>query len=325
MKDLKLFLVPLLILAASMLTGGRAGAGESTLTPITEPAGAVVLNSALCGQADASAGLQSALNSAAGGTLWIPAGCILNTTRAGVMSSNSTVACGQGATFHSTVPLSGTNILSLVSFASSNITVEGCTFTAIYTPSMAAEFLAMGGVYSNASPVAFYAGSNIVFTDNAVTNQFGNEGVLFDESSNVTVSNNYFAYNFANGLQLSNCQYCNVTGNYSLDSGWDIEDAGPTAAEYDIETWSNNTFACDSTGEGVMEADPSDAAFYGGTCSWIAGIGCSGPDCIPGEYSNVTIENNTITGPGSALLMYPPGGAAVINTTTTNGGSTCTR
>src|ERR1700730_12929066 len=87
-----------------------------------------------------------------------------------------------------------------------------------------------GMIMNGGDPVAFNGASNIVFTDNAVTNQFAGEGVIFDQDSNVTVSNNYFAYNYGNGLQVSNCKNCNVTGNYSVDSDWDIEDAGALPA-----------------------------------------------------------------------------------------------
>jgi hypothetical protein len=139
--------------------------------------------------------------------------------------------------------------------------------------------------------------------------------------SNATISNNYFAYNFSNAMQISNSKYINVTGNYSLDSGWDIEDTSPLPAGYDIETWSNNTFACDSTGEGFFMVNLPWQAAVGGNCSW-GDSGCSGAGspCTIGQYSNVTIENNTITGPGAVLDILPSQGATVINNSFTNGG-----
>jgi parallel beta-helix repeat protein len=309
---------PLLAGSGACPTPGSSGT-VPTLTPIAEPPGAYVLPSNLCGAPDGSAGFQAALNAAAGGSLWIPAGCILNLGEASDMPSNITIACGQGATFHSTVPMEDFNAPALlVSHSSSNVTIEGCTFTANYTPSMAAEFWAMGGADANADPVVFNGGTNLTFTDNAVTNQFGNEGVLFDGSSHVTISNNYFAYNFGNGLQLSNCQNCNVTGNYSLDSDWDQEDAGLLPAGYDTGTWSNNIYACDSTGTGQITEMNGTAS-----CYWDVGSGCSSAPipCTPGQYSGVTVQNNTTCGPGADLNTYAPYGANVINNSFTNGGS----
>jgi hypothetical protein len=109
-----------------------------------------------------------------------------------------------------------------------------------------------------------------------------------------------------------------VTGNYSLDSDWDGEDAGPQPAGYDIETWSNNTFACDSTGTGVFVTNQNFVAYYGGLCVWKIG-GCSQSGCTPGEYSNVVIQNNTITGPASTLLTLTSMGTLPTNNTFTNG------
>jgi parallel beta-helix repeat protein len=144
----------------------------------------------------------------------------------------------------------------------------------------------------------FYGGSNIVFTDNAVTNDFSGQGLFFGGSSNVTISNNYFANNYLMGMQLSNCQNCNVTGNTSLDSDWDLEDETVSPPGSSSGTWSNNVFSCDSTGTGL------GSQFYPGAyfiCEWTAGEGCSSypSPCTPSEYSGVTYQNNTIT-PGRA-------------------------
>jgi hypothetical protein len=257
-----------------------AGSGAN-LTPIAEPPGAYVLPSYLCGIPDASAGLQAALNAAAGGALWIPDGCIVNTYATSDISSNTTIACGVGATIHSTQPLSRYGAPSpLESHGGSNITIEGCTFTGMYTPSMAAQGHALciatypalqGGTLCCDNVVSFYGGSNLTFTDNAVTNQFSDEGVFFDQSSNVTISNNYFAYDYNNSIQLSECHNCNVTGNTSLDTNWDQEDATPEPAGTSTGTWSNNVFSCDSTGTGNLSVAPGVAAFYGGTCVWKIG------------------------------------------------------
>jgi hypothetical protein len=296
-------------------------------TPITEPPGAYVLPSNLCGVPDASAGLQAALDAAKGRALWIPDGCTVNTSRFSLISSNTTIACGQGVTIHSMTPMTCNDPPpALESRMESNITVEGCTFTGDYTPSMAAQLSGMCGsygVFGGAVPAAFYAGSNITFTDNAVTNEMGGVGLLFDQTSNVTISNNYFAYSYENSLQLSNCKNCNVTGNTSLDANWNMEDAGALPAGYDTGTWSNNTFACDSTGVGFYTQNAGWRTFLGGTCPWTVGIGCSEASgiCTPGEYSGVTVQNNTITGPGASLVTSSVwGGSSVINNSFTNGG-----
>jgi len=297
------------------------------LYPIPEPPGAYVLPSYLCGIPNASAGLQAALNAAAGGALWIPPGCIVNTLPFSWIPSNTTVACGVGATFHSTAPLTCVGPDgSLIGHGASNVTIEGCTFTAGYTNAAQGAAVCPNGVSVGNDPVIFYGGSNIIFTDNAVTNQFTGEGVLFDGSSNVTISNNYFAYNYNEGLQLSNCQNCNVTGNTSLDSSWDMEDAGPAPPGTSTGTWSNNVFSCDSTGWGFLAGSSAASAGWrslvGGTCGWNNGYGCSnvGPPCSPGQYSGVTVKNNTITGPGASLLWTTYDGTTLINNTYTNGG-----
>jgi len=311
-----------LISSLNIGSGWAAGAG---LTPITEPPNAYVLPSNLCGLPDASAGLQAALNAAAGGALWIPDGCIVNTYATSLIPSNTTIACGQGTTIHSTVPLSCSGEpSSLTSEGASNITVEGCTFTGNYTFSIAAQINAMCGpvgLWNGSDPADFYSGSNITFTDNAVTNLFGM--LLFDQNSNVTVSNNYFAQNYG-GMQISNCKNCNVTGNTSLDSGWAVEDAWALPAGYDTVSWSNNVFACDSTGEGAMVANSGNAAYYGGHCVWKIG-GCSVAVCTPGEYSNVGVQNNTITGPASTLLTSPSMGTFPTSNSFTNGAYPTTR
>jgi Right handed beta helix region len=289
------------------------------LTPIPKPAGAYVLPSSVCGAADGSAGLQAALNAAAGGSLWIPDGCVVNTSTFSEIPSNTTIACGVGATIHNAAPLACNGMASsLVSNGNSNITIEGCTFTGIYTPSMAAQGVAMcaGGINGGGAPVMFYNGSNIVFTDNAVTNDFSGQGLLFDGPNNVTVSNNYFANNFLMGMQVSNCQNCNVTGNYSVDSQWDLEDARDSPPGTTTGTWSNNTYAC-VNGIGQITLNPG----WPGNCPWTAGIGCSGTTCTPGEYSGITIQNNTITGPGAVLMTYLPFMGTVLNNNSfTNGG-----
>jgi parallel beta-helix repeat protein len=292
------------------------------LTPIPKPAGAYVLPSSVCGAPDGSAALQAALNAAAGGSLWIPDGCIVNTSVESGISSNTTIACGVGAGIHNMAPIACYGApSSLVSHSSSNVTIEGCTFTGIYTPSMAAQgdVCGAGGPNGGGAPAQFYGGSNIVFTDNAVTNDFSGQGLFFGGDSNVTISNNYFANNFLMGMQLSNCQNCNVTGNYSLDSNWDMEDETVSSVGSTSGTWSNNTFACDSTGTGW------GSQFYPGAyfiCEWNAGEGCSAypSPCTPGEYSAVTYQNNTITGPGADLDWSSYDSATLINNTYTNGG-----
>jgi hypothetical protein len=138
--------------------------------------------------------------------------------------------------------------------------------------------------------------------------------------SNVTISNNYFAYNYNNALQISNCQNCNVTGNYALDSGWDLEDAGAMPAGYDTGTWSNNTFACDSTGTGLINSQPGWQGISAPGCAWQVGIGCSTIGCTPGEYSGVTVTNNTITGHTAAIITWSLTGANILNNSFTNGG-----
>jgi parallel beta-helix repeat protein len=309
-------------------SGGSIVSGAA-LTPITEPPGAYVLPSSVCGAADGSAGLQAALNAAAGGSPWIPDGCVVNTLAVSWIPSNTTIACGTGGTIHNTAPLACWNMpSSLVSHGSSNITIEGCTFTGIYTPSMAAqgEALCPGGITGGGAPANIYGGSNIIFTDNAVTNDFSGQGLFFGRNSNVTVSNNYFANNFLMGMQVSDCKNCNFTGNTSIDSQWDIEDDTNLPAGYDIETWSNNVFSCDSTGNGFLTQDANWRTFLGGTCAWTAGAGCSVNGCTPGEYSNVTVQNNTITGPDSVLFTIPSYGAINVNNNSfTNGGAWITR
>ena len=99
-------------------------------------------------------------------------------------------------------------------------------------------------------------GSNITFTDNAVTNTIADEGVFFGGINGGTISNNVFENNFQNGIPFSQCHNCNVTGNYAVDTGWDIEDAGPQTAGTNSGTWSGNTFACiNGTSYSKAEAD----------------------------------------------------------------------
>jgi parallel beta-helix repeat protein len=213
---------------------------------------------------------------------------------------------------------------TFISEGASNITVEGCTFTGDYTPSLAPQLSACGywGVVGGAVPAAFYGGSNITFTDNAVMNTMGGVGLLFDVDSNVTVSNNYFANNYSMGMQVSNCKNCNFTGNTSLDSGWDQQDAIARPAGYDTGTWSNNIFACDSTGQGYLMYNSAERGVFGGNCVFSVGDGCSTTGCPPGEYSGVTVQNNTITGPSSVLWISTSyGGATQSNNSFTNGGS----
>jgi parallel beta-helix repeat protein len=253
----------------------------------------------------------------------------VNTYATSWISSNTTIACGTGATFHSTVPLTCYGAPGpLVSHGSSNVTIEGCTFTGIYTPSMAAQGQALcpGWISGGGDPVAFYSGSNIIFTDNAVTNQFAGEGAAFSGSSNLTVSNNYFADNYQQGLQLSDCKNCNVTGNYSLDSGFDIEDSRPQPSGYDIETWSNNTFACDGTDTQGQLSGAFGAWACGAKCLWnAAGCSAAANACTPGQYKNVVVKNNTITGPGSVLLDGLRVAPTLVSNTFANGGLLCPR
>jgi hypothetical protein len=110
-----------------------------------------------------------------------------------------------------------------------------------------------------------------------------------------------------------------VTGNYALDAGWDIEDASALPAGYDTGTWSNNTFACDSTGEGFFMMSAPWRFAVGGTCGWIAGYGCSGPVCSTGQYSGVTVQNNTITGSVASLVNSSRIGATLISNSFANG------
>jgi hypothetical protein len=42
--------------------------------------------------------------------------------------------------------------------------------------------------------------------------------------------------------------------------------------------------------------------------------------CTSGEYSNVTVQNNTITGPGASLTTSTSQGGTAINNSFTNGG-----
>jgi hypothetical protein len=140
----------------------------------------------------------------------------------------------------------------------------------------------------------------------------------------VTISNNYFADNYQQGLQLSQCQNYNVTGNYSFDSGFDIEDSGPQPSGYDIETWINNTFACDGTATQGELSGGLGAAYCGAKCFWNGGSGCSAAEasCSSGQYKNVVIQNNTITGPGSVLMTGVTDGPTLMSNTYSNGGLT---
>src|SRR6516165_103486 len=113
---------------------------EPSLTPIR----VVTINSSACNagldsasEAATQAALQSALNAAAGGTLWIPAGCVLNLNTSGTISGNTTVMCaGDGiAGFHNTQGLVCAGAQPMLwAAAQSNITIKGCTFSNTYNP-----------------------------------------------------------------------------------------------------------------------------------------------------------------------------------------------
>jgi hypothetical protein len=75
-----------------------------------------------------------------------------------------------------------------VSYGNSNITIEGCAFTGTYPGPSAAYFCGEPGPNAGGGPAVFYNGSNLTFTDNAVTNMFAGQGLEFDGASNVTVS-----------------------------------------------------------------------------------------------------------------------------------------
>ena len=239
--------------------------GIPSLKPIQKPAGAQVLDSNLCNQSSAvDAGFQAALNDAAGGTLWIPAGCIVNLSQANGISSNTTLACGMGAGIHNMSRIQCTGEANVIyGNNDTNVTIEGCTMTGTYDPSQAVADKAWEAAngcpdwtYNGGDVAAFNGGSNITFTDNAVTNTIADEGVFFGGINGGTISNNVFENNFQNGIPFSQCHNCNVTGNYAVDTGWDIEDAGPQTAGTNSGTWSGNTFACiNGTSYSKAEAD----------------------------------------------------------------------
>jgi hypothetical protein len=64
--------------ATTQAQGMMAGSStpNSTPSPSPIPPGAIFIDTSLCGALDASAGPQAALNAAAGGTPWIPAGAM---------------------------------------------------------------------------------------------------------------------------------------------------------------------------------------------------------------------------------------------------------
>jgi Right handed beta helix region len=286
-----------------------AGSGAN-LTPIAEPPGAYVLPSNLCGIPDASAGLQAALNAAAGGTLWIPAGCIVNTYTPSRIWSNTTIACGAGATLHNaTLPspsVAGT-INTLEEFDQTNITIEGCTFTGTG-----------GGQWDNSMEggdlVDFYGGSNFTVTDNAFENAWGNGALEFNAANGVSVTHNYFADNALQGLQFGVTQNYTVSYNTSIDSGFDVEDPAPEPAGSSSGTWSNNTFECQNGQAYYTKAFPG----YG-LCFWSTGVGCSSnpttQPCSPGQYRNVVTTNNTCSGPGIFMDVSASTGGTVTNNT----------
>jgi parallel beta-helix repeat protein len=209
----------------------------------------------------------------------------------------------------------------------SNVTIEGCTFTGMYDPAQALAVQAQASadgcpyfILSGGSPVSFFGGGNITFTDNEVTDNWGGLGVFFDGSNGVTVSNNVFANNYQHGMQFSSCKNCNTTGNYSVDSDFDIEDAGAQPPGSSSGVWSNNTIACvQGPGRGVGHPLTS-----GNSICYLGAAGCSALTCTTGEYSGITFENNLVTGVGAAIDTPPNSGVNLLSNTYTNGGQLCT-
>jgi hypothetical protein len=79
---------------------------------------------------------------------------------------------------------------------------------------------------------------------------------------------------------------------------------------------------CDSTGQGYFMYNSAERGVFGGNCVFSVGDGCSTSGCPPGEYSGVTVQNNTITGPSSVLWISTSyGGATQSNNSFTNGGA----
>lgn len=302
------------------------------LTPISQPAGAHVL---ACGGGNGA--FQAALNGAAGGTLWIPAGCVFHlNAQAGTIQfpSNTTLACpGDGVTgIHDDSAFICDGEVSMITVGGHNSTVEGCAFTGNYTysqaPGLQAQTILAGRGCGGGNAIQFTGGGGNTFTDNKVTNQYGDEEVFLGWENGMTVSHNVFAENFSNGVQTSDCSNCQITSNYSVDSNFDIEDAGWAGPYSQNQVWSNNYFTC-VQGDGLFlgQANAGYTRWYGGECSWGTGLGCSSSPhpCTAGQYSGVTIEGNTIDGPqaailGSAGVSGEGSGANIINNNYINGG-----
>ena len=307
--------------------------GIPSLKPIQKPAGAIVLDSSLCGQADADAGFQVALNQAAGKALWIPPGCVVNLSQPNGISSNTTLACGMGGGVHNMSPLRCAGAPDVIyGNNDTNVTIEGCTMTGTYDPVNAAAdhaWMAANGcpnwIYNGGDVATFNGGSNIIFTDNAVTNLFAQEGLFLGGVNGATISKNAFANNFQNGIQFSSCHNCNVTGNYAVDTNIDIEDAGPHPPGLSTGVWSDNTFVC-VNGSGLQHGASPSCGPQGGDCILVAGNACTngpGQTCYANEYSGIIFENNVFTGPGMNLVNGQNSGIVYSNHTYTNGANFC--
>ena len=308
---------------------------QPSLLPLSPPTSHVTINSNACNGISSDAQnatyLQQGLDAAIGGTLWIPAGCVIHLrTNGSINGSNTTIMCAgdnvagfyndQGFVCSGGAQMLYGNFLS-------NVTVEGCTFSNSYNAAnYSAAQTCLADSTSTACPApynsmngcgtpfylpggndiaTFYHSSGINFNNNLIQHQFAGEGILLDNNgsninpTNDVITNNVFVDNFLNlGLQMTNAPGLSFTHNWIKNTPLGANDQS-TSYPNTSGAYTNNTYICtqDPATEQHSNSDCT-GGYIGVRVCGVGGNGCDDGNC---NYSGLNVANNIFVGAGMSV------------------------